>query len=32
MRLITLQAMQASTFLADKVRARSLLPIKIPYL
>ena len=32
MRLITLQAMRASTFCADRVRARSLLPIKILYL
>ena len=31
-RLITLQAILASTFCADRVRARRLLPIKILYL
>ena len=32
MRLITLQAMRASTFWADRVRAQRLLPIKTLYL
>jgi hypothetical protein len=32
MRLITVQAMRASTFWADRVRARRLLPIKTLYL
>ena len=32
MRLITLQAIRASTFCADRVRARRLRPIKILYL
>ena len=31
MRLITVQAIRASTFCADKVRARRLRPIKILY-
>jgi hypothetical protein len=32
MRLITVQAIRASTFCADKVRARRLRPIKTLYL
>jgi hypothetical protein len=32
MRLITMQAMRALTFCADRVRARRLLPIKTLYL